>query len=145
MLSCEHCEIFKNTYFDEHLRSAASRLGLFEIFNCLTQGMSKLNKTKQKQPNEVFCCKVSSKFRKITAKHVRWILFFNKVADRRYLFLIALQASGSESLYETACIRISFFIFWFCLFVSLFPVNRERQFMNFFFLLNPGLRIKKDF
>ena len=30
---------------------------LFEIFNCLTQGMSKLNKTKQKQPNEVFCCK----------------------------------------------------------------------------------------
>ena len=145
MLSCEHCEIFKNTYFDEHLRSAASRLGLFEIFNCLTQGMSKLNKTKQKQPNEVFCCKDVLKIPQNYSKARTLDSLFNKVADRRYLFLIALQASGSESLYETACIRISFFIFWFCLFVSLFPVNRERQFMNFFFLLNPGLRIKKDF
>ena len=24
MFSCEYCEIFKNTYFEEHLRTAAS-------------------------------------------------------------------------------------------------------------------------
>ena len=25
MFSCEYCEIFKSTYFDEHLRTAASK------------------------------------------------------------------------------------------------------------------------
>ena len=138
--------MFKNTYFDEHLLSAATRLGLFAIFNSLTQGMWKLNKTAQKQPPEIFCCKdVLKNSGKFTVKDLRWILFFNKVAHRRYLFLIAFQVSSSESLYQTACIRISFFIISFYLFVSLFPVNREEQLMNFFFLLNPGIRMKKYF
>ena len=28
MFSCEYCEIFKNTYFKKHLRTAASELAL---------------------------------------------------------------------------------------------------------------------
>ena len=28
MFSCEYCEIFKNTYFEEHLRTAASEVTL---------------------------------------------------------------------------------------------------------------------
>ena len=27
VFSCKYCEIFKNTYFEEHLRTAASALG----------------------------------------------------------------------------------------------------------------------
>ena len=30
VFSCKYCEIFKNTYFEEHLRTAASRLFLLE-------------------------------------------------------------------------------------------------------------------
>ena len=29
LFSCEYCEIFKNTYFEEHLQMAASRGCLF--------------------------------------------------------------------------------------------------------------------
>ena len=29
MFSCEHCEIFMNTYFEEHLQTAASETALF--------------------------------------------------------------------------------------------------------------------
>ena len=28
MFSCGYCEIFKNTYFEEHLRTAASEVNL---------------------------------------------------------------------------------------------------------------------
>ena len=36
MFSCEYCEIFKNAYFEEHLRTAASEEGLQgEAKHCL--------------------------------------------------------------------------------------------------------------
>ena len=31
VLSCEYCEIFKNTYFEEHLRTAASVLLIIKL------------------------------------------------------------------------------------------------------------------
>ena len=31
MFSCEYCEIFKNTYFEEHLRKAATGFTILQI------------------------------------------------------------------------------------------------------------------
>ena len=97
---------------------------MFEIFDPLPQRYLKLNKTEQKQAREVFLWKdVLQNSAKLTVTHLRWILFFLKIICRPLvsLFLIALQASGSESLYQTACIKISFFyilILFVCLFIN---------------------------
>ena len=36
VFSCEFCEIFKNTFFIEHLRATASELGFIQKLNKLT-------------------------------------------------------------------------------------------------------------
>ena len=36
VLSCEYCEIFKNTYFEKRLRTAASILSMFPIISMLS-------------------------------------------------------------------------------------------------------------
>ena len=64
-----------------------------------------------------------SKFRKIHSNAPALDSFFlkNKLQTVGISFLIALQASGSESLYQTACIKISFFyilILFVCLLIS---------------------------
>ena len=61
MFACKTCEIFKNTYFEEHLRMAAS--------------------TVRSSRPEVFCKKgVLRNVTKFTGKHLCQSLFFNKVA-----------------------------------------------------------------
>ena len=59
MFSFEYCEIFKNTYFEEHLRTSGGPGEHLEVF-----------------------CKngVLRTFAKFTGKHLRQNVFFNKVA-----------------------------------------------------------------
>ena len=50
----------------------------------------------QKQPLEVFCKKsVLKNFTKFTGKHLRWSLFFNKVAGLNTFFTEHLPATAS--------------------------------------------------
>ena len=46
MLSCEICEIFKNSYFEKHLWKAASKLYLKRDFNTVV-GEAMINQEKE--------------------------------------------------------------------------------------------------
>ena len=68
-------EIFKNTFFTEHLRA----------FSTIMPNVKKYQEDLlQNLPPEVFCKKgVLRDFTKLTGKQLCRRLFFNKVADRR--------------------------------------------------------------
>ena len=60
-----YCEIFKNNYFEEHLRTAASKVRINQKWNYREQ---------------VFCKKGNLKyFLNLTGKHLYWSLFLNEV------------------------------------------------------------------
>ena len=71
MFCCEVCEIFTNTYFEEHLRTTAS------IFILRFYGSD--NSWSQKQSPEG----VLKNFTKFMGKQLYQSLFFNKVAELR--------------------------------------------------------------
>ena len=74
MFSCEYCEIFKNTYFEEHLQTTTSECS--RIFNI--PGHLSLNFWSQigKEFNGIFFCVIKGLLSNIVLKILIWFLLF---------------------------------------------------------------------
>ena len=81
----EYCEIFKSTYFEEHLRIAASKTWKIKVLRTsVLLSWNYLSKYFRNNRPEVFCKKgVLRNFAKFTGKHLCQSLFFDKVAGLR--------------------------------------------------------------
>ena len=83
MFSCKFCDIFKNTFFTEHLCATASVSSIKRSWNCKVLWLFRGNRP------EVFCKKgLLRNLTKFTRKHLCQSLFFNKVTGLRSATLL---------------------------------------------------------
>ena len=89
MFSCEYCEIFKNTYFEERLRTPASVLRIevrnkYVTLNFLATSLKVVSATLRGSHQRCSVrIRVVTNFAKFTGKQLCQILFFNKVTGLR--------------------------------------------------------------
>ena len=93
MFSWQYCEVFKNSYFEEHLWTLLLRVSLFMLvwtFSYMNKKRNKLLRKWRSRSSHRRCSVrkgVLRNFSKFTGKHMCKSLSFNKVAGRLQCYL----------------------------------------------------------
>ena len=93
MFSWQYCEVFKNSYFEEHLWTLLLRVSLFMLvwtFSDMNKKRNKLLRKWRSRSSHRRCSVrkgVLRNFSKFTGKHMCKSLSFNKVAGRLQCYL----------------------------------------------------------